>query len=283
LGVKERCSRSAPCIFCGDSGYDMRVHYPEVEEVVHWCHKTNAVKGDIVSVGGESYICRTAGKQIGIGTFDLFTKYLTKEEWMAKQERINPNWKSGDSFRKGGKKPQMPSMKPVREIQVVSAPRTEVFGETEVLPRKKLDKIYRAMLGMLVLEKKHREALLKEWKSPVYDVSSLLTDYPICSLPPVDKARFANGETFENPTRKYIVAKLLQMFGDLRGVPGFYLRSGFYWEGKSEQERWTFVALEGMVFPCIDEEGLLYRIRVRDDYPEYELKEGKTASISDRA
>ena len=57
MSAKERTSRSAPCIFCGDVGYDMRVHYQEgaVEEVVHYCHKTNAAKGDIVQVSKEQF------------------------------------------------------------------------------------------------------------------------------------------------------------------------------------------------------------------------------------
>ena len=51
MSAKERTSRSAPCIFCGDVGYDMRVHYQDgvEEEVVHYCHKTNATKGDIIN------------------------------------------------------------------------------------------------------------------------------------------------------------------------------------------------------------------------------------------
>mgnify|MGYP003315542798 CR=1 FL=1 len=55
MSTKERTSRGAPCIFCGDVGYDMRMHYQDgtEEEVVHYCHKTNAAKGDIVHVGDE--------------------------------------------------------------------------------------------------------------------------------------------------------------------------------------------------------------------------------------
>jgi len=116
----------------------------------------------------------------------------------------------------------------------------------------------------------------------VYDVSCILLDYPIRSMPPPDKARFANGESFNNPTRKHIVKKLLSMFGDLRGVPGFYLRSGPYWADKPESERWTFSSPEGIIFPCFDADGYLYRIRVRDDYPDLVLKEDKTESFQGR-
>ena len=79
MSSKERTTRSAPCIFCGDVGYDMRVYYNEggVEEVVHYCHKTNATKGDIVSAGAEQYICVAAGKVLPIvGAFDLFNQCM---------------------------------------------------------------------------------------------------------------------------------------------------------------------------------------------------------------
>lgn len=270
MGVKERTSRGAPCIFCGDIGYDMRVLYPDTEDVIHWCHKTSAQKGEIVSVNGDSYICIASKKHIEIGEFDLWKKYLTKEEWIAKQERLNPDWKSfkSSTANSGGLKPKSVNVFPSAEP--VKGP---VKGEEKPLPNDKLDKIYRAMLNMLVLEDKHRISLLKEWSSPIHDVTHLLVDYPIKSLPPVDKARFANKEVLKNPLRKNIVAELLRLFGDLRGVPGFYLRSGAYWDNKPAYERWTFTSIEGIIFPCYDKDGYLYRIRIKDDYPDRRVKE----------
>lgn len=275
MSMKERCSRGAPCVFCGDVGYDMRVHYPENEEVVHWCHKTNAAKGDIVSAGGTNYICIASKKRIDIGEFDLFKEYLTKEEWMMKQERLNPDWKS--TKKPNGYTQKNRSAVPVKNVlPAVSFSDEPLPGEEKVRSNKELDRIYRTFLSLLVLEDKHKHSLLKEWESSVYDVAGILKDYPIRSLPPVDKARYSNGESFKNPTRKAIISKLLSMFGDLRGVPGFYLRSGSYWDAQPEKDRWTFSPLEGMIFPCYDKDGYLYRIRIRDDYPDYIVKEGKS-------
>lgn len=279
MSIKERTTRGAPCIFCGDVGYDMRVIYPEDNVTVHWCHKTNANKGDVVTVNGIDYLCKASKKQIQIGTFDLFVKYLSKEEWMEQQKLTNPNWntnynRTSQKFSPSGSRKILPP------IQTLTTSTTLISGEEKKLPREKLDKIYRAMLDMLVLEDKHRKQLCDEWKSPIHDVRWLLEHYPIRSLPPPDKARFANSERFKNPTRKSICSKLVSMFGDLRGVPGFSLRSGGYWSDKPESERWTFSDLEGIIFPCYDEDGYLYAIRVKVDYPNYKLAEGKTVSYN---
>jgi len=277
-GVIERVSRQKPCALCGSPDYDMRVHYPETGDVVHWCRKKHATKGELVTVGAQTYICTSSAKQIRIGVFNLFREYLSKEEWVKKQERDNPNWKPS-------KQGTRPSPVACNKTQVAHEVLNEVLnydaseelavGEEKPLPNEKLDKIYRAFLDMLVLEDKHRAVLLKEWNSSVHDVTCLLTDYPIRSLPPIDRARFANGEKFKNPTRKSIVSKLLSMFGDLRGVPGFYLRGGAYYETRPEAERWTFVGIEGTIFPCYDAIGYLYRLRIKDDYPKYEVQEGE--------
>lgn len=277
MGYKERCSRGAPCIFCGDVGYDMRVIYPETEEVVHWCHKTNAAKGDVISAGGDDYICIAAGhetKEATLGQFDLWKKYLSKEEWMAKQERLNPNWKKSTG---SGSPSSVRRIAPASSF--VCAPKEGELLEYEspVLSNKELDARYRALLNMLVLESKHLHSLAKEWESPVHNVTTgILETWPIRSMPPTDKSRFKSPYHYQGPTRKSCVEKLCKMFGDLRGVPGFYMRTGTYWEDKPEVERWTFsFPHEGIIFPCFDKDGYLYRIRVKDELPDLEVKEGK--------
>ena len=275
MGFMERTSRSVPCVFCGDVGYDIRLHYPETEDVVHWCHKTQAEKGDIISVGGKQYICtatdhRPEGK--GMGKFNLFKEYLSKEEWMAKQERINPDWKP--SYPAGaGNRPRV-----IPKTVALKTPKPGELAEGEVKPlsNKQLDKIHRVLLSMLVLEKKHEADLLNEWKSPLHDVSHLIEDFKIRSLPPPDKSRFKSSYRYQNPLRKSIISKLYDTFGDLRGVPGLYMRTGTNWDNKPEKERWTFAfSREGVLYPCYDANGYIYRLRIKDEYPDREIKPGK--------
>jgi hypothetical protein len=256
----------------------MRVIYPENEEVVHWCHKAQGMKGDIVSLGGKYYICISADhrtSEASMGSFSLWKEYLTKEQWMEKQERLNPNWKPSGSFKGNRNGNQNIARKDVSFRTPVHEDGGRIEGEEAVLPPEKLDRIYRAMLSMLVLEDSHKASLLAEWKSPVHDVSYLIDKFMIRSLPIPDKARFKTKDRFKNPTRKALVSKLLDLFGDLRGVPGFYLRSGTYWSDKPERERWTLAFGHGaVIYPCYNKDGYLYRLRVKDEYPDLKIKQG---------
>lgn len=278
MGFKERTTRSAPCIFCGDIGYDMRVHYPETEDVVHWCHKTHANKGERKSVDGYDYICISTDhetKEATMGKFDLWKKYLPKEEWLEKQERLNPDRKTFTSSQK--LYTALNSSSHPKPVECIIPKADELLvGEEPVLSNKELNIRYRALLSMLVLEVKHKMPLLNEWKSPIYDVSNNLDEFLIRSLPPTDKARFKSDYQYKNPTRKTIIKKMFSLFGTLKGIPGFYMRSGKYWDEKPEEERWTFAfSHEAVIYPCFDFKGNIYGLRVKDELPDLVIKEGK--------
>lgn len=282
-GYKERTSRGAPCIFCGDVGLDMKVTYPETEDVVYWCHKTHATKGTIMSVAGRDYICIATDYETAeatMGKFDLWKEYLSKEEWIAKQERINPDWKPSISSRFNSNAPRKMHYKPVEFITPKEGELLE--GEEPVLSHRELDTRYRALLSLLTMEDKHRVPLLEEWKSPIYDVSNILDDFLLRSLPPPDKARFKSSYQYKNPTRKAAIGKLYDMFGSLKGIPGIYMRSGSYWDEMPEKERYTFsFPHEAVIYPCFDKDGFLYALRVKDELPDLEVKESKHKPYQD--
>lgn len=265
-GTRDRCTRSAPCLICGTIDWDMRMHYileNGKTDTVHWCHKTRGAKGDIISVGGTQYICISAGRQIDTGEFYLWKEYLSKEEWKKKYEGISTyNYSS------------KPSYNISNEPITGTLGKDPVPGEEKVLPVKQLHEIYSYMLSLLVLEPKHYRLLAEEWNNPIYPNLCNTLCSGLTSLPPIDKARYANKETFKNITRKELVKRLLEKFGDLRGVPGFYLRSGSYYKDKPESERWTVSGGEGILFPCYNKDGLIWRPRYREDYPSIEIKEG---------
>lgn len=68
----------------------------------------------------------------------------------------------------------------------------------------------------------------------------------------------------------------------------FYMRSGRFWDEKPESERWTFAGEEGIIFPCYDVDGNLYRLRVKCDYFSKSVKgdpnvfEGREGSLYHR-
>lgn len=275
----ERCSRGNPCVFCGDVGLDIRMHYPASEDVVHWCHKVRANKGDhVIGRDGIEYLCVAASKETGeatMGEFSLYKEFLSEEAWKEKQRRLNPEWQEA-GFR-AGKKPA--KMFQAKDIVKVSRQQGQLLPrEAKPLEARELDARYRALLDSLVLEEWHRQTLLKDWKSSVNDVSYLLDRYPIRSLPPTDRERFSEEgkkTTFKNPTRKFIMGDLYDRFqGVLAGTPGLYERDGEVWLTKPERERWTIASTKGgILFPCYDKDGNIYRLRLKVDKPDLVIKE----------
>lgn len=275
MSAKERTSRGAPCIFCGDVGYDMRVHYQDgaEEEVVHYCHKTNATKGDIVNVGAEQYICIAAGKILPVvGAFDLWKKYLSKEEWKSRQKQLNSD------------RTQSATTRIVKGASFASPKQGLLPGEVATRSAKEQHAFNMYLAELLVLEDKHQDGFRKEWKSSTQPnlLQTLLKMYPIRSFPPPDKARFANKEYFKNPTRQALIQKLFNRFGDLSGYPFIYMRSGEYWDKQPLEKRYTFSCGEGVLFPCFDKDGYLYRFRIKNDYPDLKTKDGVHPSFHGR-
>lgn len=268
MSAKERTTRGAPCIFCGDVGYDMRVHYQEgtVEEVVHYCHKTNAAKGDMVTVGAEQYICIAAGKILPVvGAFDLWKKYLSKEEWKSRQKQANPYVKSTKGYHNYK----------YREAPF-SSHQDLLPGEVKARPAKEQHEFNQYLSKLLVLEDKHKEGFRKEWESSTqpHIFETILGTYPIRSFPPPDKARYANKELFKNPTRQELIKKLYNRFGDLSGYPFIYTKTGEYWDKQPMEKRYAFSCGEGILFPCYDKAGNFYHYRIKNDYPDLKNKEG---------
>lgn len=247
-----RATKHNPCPLCGVTDWDMQIVNDDNTRSV-FCRKTSAQKGDILmGKDGLQYKCTAVDCQIDSGLFNVFREYLPKEEWMQRKAAMDP------SFRK----PMVDYDKPVQ-------------GEAVVKSNKECDTFYRTLLSLLVLEEKHKKSLLAEWESSIHNMEHLLTDYPIRSLPPYDKDRYASREKFSNPNRKQLIAKLVEVFGeDLSGYPGMYLRTGKYWDEKPVVERWTIAGEEGTLFPCFDKDGYLYRLRIKCDYPDVKIEEG---------
>lgn len=273
-GIMKRVSPSSPCPICGSPDYDMVIDYGEDGSVI-WCHKMTQ-PGNVI-VNGKEFVCIKVGKQIDIGTFNLYKekdeyeriRERDRQRWIEEQKRLNPDWKPSKNYNAATRNKVISTAAPVSFSSSY-----EVIEDVKPLSAKALDERYRYFLSLLVLEPKHEKKLLDEWSSAVYPsiARDLLRTYPIRSLPLEDFHRFKSSEKFSNKSRKQIVAAMVKRFGTLEGVPGFYMRSGPNWENKSAEERWTFVNGEGIIFPMYDHNGYLYRIRLRDDYPDKKVK-----------
>lgn len=255
-GMRQRTSKDQPCVFCGDIGYDMRMLYPQADgsvETVHWCHKAQAVKGaHLTGSDGKDYICISADKQVnggGMGTFCLFREYLTKEEWRSRQGKP-----ADFTFFKKQEGP--------------------IKGEVEPLSAAELHDRHTFLLSKLTLEEGDYRMLEKEWKiDGGYNLMHLIERYNIVSFPPSDRVRFANNMKLANPTIKSLMHDMCKEFGSPIGIPGVYERTGTYYDGKPLEDRVT-MNCEGLIFPTFDVKGNLYRLRRREPFPNYQIKEG---------
>lgn len=271
-GIKRNASVSNPCPICGGTDWCCSYDYGQ-DGILIWCARSDS---DAPVVAGGAQYDYIATKEVSSGVFHLYKEHsqnmASKERWKEKQRKINPNWKpeQGKKLARYESREGSPAVR--------STPQ-KIEGYVEAKDHATLDRIYRRMLSLLILEKRHKDLLLQEWESAVYpDLGNrLLSRYPIRSLPPDDKVRYSPQQKglHNGKSRKEICQTLLREFGDLTGVPGFFKRGGEYWTSKPEEERWTFASIEGIVFPVYDEDGFLYRIRIRDDYPDVEVKRGE--------
>lgn len=112
-----------------------------------------------------------------------------------------------------------------------------------------LSERYNAMLDMLILEERHRDYLKKEgW------TDELIEKWKIKSLPVEDYVRMRDGLQTKNPFRVTIGQKLSEKYGDLSGLPGFYL---------NKKNKWTIAGQDGILFPLPDVNHNYYRMRIR--------------------
>ena len=136
------------------------------------------------------------------------------------------------------------------------------------LPNSKLNKIYRYLLELLILEDHHRDYLKKEgWTDEMIDL------YGIKSFPVNDYTRWKENVNTKNLTRKELGRKLYEKFGDLTGVPGAYIK-----ENQKKQRYWTFAGADGIVFPIPDVYKQIFRLRIRVENPT--KKGGKYRNLS---
>lgn len=115
----------------------------------------------------------------------------------------------------------------------------------------KLDKIYRELLSLLVLEREHYHYLIEDgW------TDALIEKHHICSFPVKDFERYKEKIYQKNPMRVNLAQCLLRNFRSLEGVPGAFL---------NKSGKWTFAGNSGILFPLYDLNGNIYRLRVRLD------------------
>ncbi|WP_459195644.1 DUF3854 domain-containing protein [Wukongibacter baidiensis] len=134
----------------------------------------------------------------------------------------------------------------------------KVEENVKILSDDKLDRIYRKILSMLMLERHHREQLKADgW------TDELIEKYGFKSYPVNDYRRWNKRIKSPNPIRYEIGSALHKEFGDLTGVPGLYLRK----TKETGRPYWTLAGKSGILFSIKNVYGMIIGLRVRLDEP----------------
>lgn len=250
-------TRNRPCPVCGKPDY-CSFYYPNSETELLICKRTET-ESDVMGRDGQiwHFISRSRNDFLVFEELNRHEarKAKEKDEWMRANNvgPYNPN-------RKGEYKPNsVPYSAPqvatpaYREIEIVDAaePRDHI----------QLDRFYRTLLSLLVLDDVHREYLMSEgW------TDELISSSMAKSFPEKDFTRFKYNTSYsKNLYRKNLCIKLMELLGEdnLEGYPPCFVdKSG----------NWTMCGPKGIVFPIYDVDGYIYSLRVRMDFLDVPLE-----------
>lgn len=238
------------CPICCKPDWCGYTYYADTETTYVYCHRyqlidENDVNGKMVST--------KYGVFVGIGvTNDGFAKFRDYASWNENQKR-----------KKGKKKEKKSDVaKVVKPVKILPTPKPTL--EVSIREDDYLDRVYRKMLDLLILEDCNIRELREHdgWNQNLMD--KVLKRYPLRSLPPTDWERFskegpryAEFQKLKNMTRKKLIMKLQEEFGPdgLSGVPGFYQTQNGAWTLSTE--------MDGYLIPQYSHDGKLYRLRIR--------------------
>jgi len=270
MGAIINVTPAEPCAICGKPDWCFRK--PSQNGVLHYCPRCK--DPEVNSKGEIYYLVRTTKDGFGVYEAESQNK-AAREAYIAELKAKNPNYKPS----KGKKAYKKPAATPTTAKYI---DRSEYKVEYN-LPSddgKVLNKVYRTFLDCLVLIDRHKKVLTDEWGEDIFN--QIISRYPIKSLPMDDGPRFKYGAYSESPWRKAVMAEMLD-----RGVTSEELSHTpmFLQVGEGEDERWTFSGLSGIIFPVLNPNGEIIRLRVRDDFPSavgvFEGKEGAFRFIRD--
>ncbi len=266
---KEGVSRSHPCEICGRTDGDFRLILDN-GYTLHWCFREDEER---IAFGGSTFI-RTGHKQTNIA---LYSIYMEEGEYNAQRAEQKEQWLKEHGIPKGKSRRDDEGWWAQYGVttKADSAPQQILHkrvvyeaAEEQIADADRLNQVYRTFLSLLRVEEKHRQKLAKEWGDAT---KSIMSQWNIKSIPPVDYHRMKSGERFVNFGRKRILSEVIAEVGEPKFVPGFY---------QTAKGTWAFSAMSGIAYPIYDTQNRIVRIRVCDDYPDYDGKwEGQSGTF----
>ena len=222
-------STSEPCPICGKPDW-CSMQYVEGGEMLYYCRRILCGDNIISSTNGRSYIFIKQAR-------DGSSLYKEEQAYLASREQWRKNNPTSQAVHRLKKPIVAPASEPLKKEDDILP-----------LPNQNLDKIYRSFLKKLSLQKEHVRYFIRQGWSKELIMRSMVRSIP--SL---------KNNTHAGLSREKITKSLLQEFGSLKGVPGFY---------ENDYGKWTFAGACGILIPLFDHENNLYRLRIRLDHPE---------------
>lgn len=233
MGRLKEVSRTSPCPICGKPDYCCRSEADNGSGTLVTC-KRILDEGDMFGTDGVFYL------RVG-------TSKRGNAVYQSAQERYDYEQRKKNAKEYAAPKRQEPVW----------------IDRVEPLSNDKLNKIFRIMSELLVLEDHHREYLKGEgW------TDEMLEKYHVVSFPEKDFVRFRYHKNlnYKNPYRKKLAERLLECLGNpedgLLGVPGAYIKDG----------KWTFSGPSGIIFWLPDIDHKIYQARIRMDFRDVEAE-----------
>ena len=177
-----------------------------------------------------------------------------KDAWM-RENKIGPYSEKNEYHRWYGASKSSRADSKTHSYSEYKEQEYEIVDPVSVKSHSELDRFYRALLRVLVLDPLHRQYLQSEGWSDELIRSSLVKSFPA-----KDVVRF-NHKLYDSKNfyRKRIAQSVMSILHvtDLRGSPGAFVDHGGHW---------TLNGPSGIAIPVYDADGYLYGIRIRMDF-----------------
>lgn len=220
MGTFRNVSQSEPCPICGK---------PD------WC---SILKPSMESYPGEElYVCRRI-QQNTISTNGITYTFI---------KELN----DGSSLY-AIKKDKVFSHKSINR-EVKERPAEPKVSYPKLKDTESLDSIYRSFLQLLPLSARHFHKLSCDGWPETLIKQSLIRSVSFKKSYDSEKGHYSDASE-----RVRLTKRLVDQYGPLDGVPGFY---------QDESGNWTFSGRDGMLIPIYDLHKKLYRLRLRLDKP----------------
>ena len=239
-------TKQRPCPICGKPDWCC-FGYPSVGTEFVICKRADSAASDTIGTDGKLYKFLGLTKEDNAKFQEMEAWKESRDQWM-RENHVGP-YRQGSWNNYGSTDASSTIARPQKQTEY------EIVDPVAVKPHVELDRFYRALLSVLVLDPKHRDYLKAEKWSDQLIQSSLVKSFPVKDVVRFNRKVYESKNFYRKRIAKAVLAKL--SVNDLRGYPGAYLDHG---------GNWTLNGPSGIALPIYDADGYIYGLRIRMDF-----------------